>query len=156
MGQFTLGIAMFAVAASASMAFADSYTVNRSIDITADPELVWQAVGDFCDIDDWHPAVVACALKAQDGSVHRRLTIADGAEFFEKLVAVEQNVSYTYSIVDSPLPVTNYVATMSISRGDPNQITWSGRFRSDDPEMEAVIANIYETGLAELSRQFGE
>ena len=156
MGQFTSGIAILMFAASASMAMADSYTVNRSIEITADPEAVWQAVGDFCDVDDWHPAVMACALKAQDGSVHRRLTLADGAEFFEKLVAVEQNVSYTYRIVESPLPVTNYVATFSIARGNPNQITWSGRFRSDDPEMEAVIAGIYEAGLAELSSQFGE
>ena len=37
--------------------------------------------------------------------------------------------------------------------GDTVEITWSGRFKSDDPEIEALVISVYESGLAALAEQ---
>lgn len=142
---------------SVSVGSAADYSVSRSVSISAPPHEVWQAIGDFCDIDDWHPAIATCALKAQDGTVHRLLTLKDGGEFLEKLVAVDPaGPNYTYSIVSSPMPLTGYTATLSVTAGDPSTVTWSGRFSSDDPGMEAVFGGIYDAGLAEIEARFSQ
>ncbi len=138
-------------------ALAADYTVSRSAEITASPEEAWQVIGDFCDIDDWHPAITGCALKSIDGSVHRILTLDGGGEVVEKLVAVDQGgLSYTYSIVSAPMPITGYTSTVSITRGDPSTVNWSGRFKSDDPTMEAAFTGLYEAGLGAIAARFSE
>lgn len=48
--------------------------------------------GDFCDIDDWHPAILSCALKSIDGGVHRVLMIDGIGKFVEKRVATDPSV----------------------------------------------------------------
>ncbi len=52
--------------------------------------------GDFCDIDDWHPAIADCVLKVEDGALHRILTTVEGGEFVEKRIAFEARQSYTH------------------------------------------------------------
>lgn len=136
--------------ATASASTAEQFKVQRYIEFSAPSADVWNLVGDFCDIDDWHPAVQGCVLKVIDGKLHRILTLADGGEIVEKRIAVEPGISYTYAIVSSPLPVEKYVATLSVQPGNPNQIAWSGRFKSDDPNAEQIIAGIYEAGLAAI------
>ncbi|AVO36832.1 SRPBCC family protein [Pukyongiella litopenaei] len=152
-----LKITLAALAAVSPLAaWAEQYAVERSLQITSSPDAAWNLIGDFCDIDDWHPAVSTCELKVIDGALHRILATTDGAKLVEKRVASEPGHSYTYRITDSPLPVEKYTATLSITRGDSSTITWSGRFSSDDPQSEALIAGIYETGLAAIRDQLSQ
>jgi len=130
-------------------AVAEDYRVSHSVEITGAADNIWNRVGDFCDIDDWHPGITSCALKSETGGVHRLITVGD-AKVLEKLVASEPGLSYTYSIVSSPFPFERYTATLSITRGTPNTITWSGRFKSEDPDMEQAIMELYKTGLAAI------
>ncbi len=134
-------------------AWAEQYAIERSLQITSSPDTAWNLIGDFCDIDDWHPAVSTCELKVIDGALHRILVMTDGAKLVEKRIASEPGHSYTYRIVSSPLPVEKYTATLSITRGDSSTITWSGRFSSDDPQSESLIAEVYETGLSAIQDQ---
>lgn len=136
--------------ATTTVAWAEQYSVERSLQISSSPDSAWHYVGDFCDIDDWHPAVSACNLKVIDGALHRVMTLVDGAKFVEKRIAVEPGRSYTYRIVSSPLTLEKYTATFSITPGENSTITWSGRFSTDDPEMEKTIAGIYEAGLSAI------
>ncbi|WP_299851640.1 SRPBCC family protein [uncultured Roseovarius sp.] len=152
---FKITLAAF-ISMLASSASAEDYTVSRLIDLDVSTQQAWNVVGDFCDIDDWHPAVSSCSLKVIDGSLHRILNTTSGAEFVEKRIAVEPGLSYTYSIVSSPLPVENYIATLSVETLKSTTITWEGRFKSDDPSMEDTIAGIYESGLAAVEEQFAE
>lgn len=142
-----------AVAFPVSASETKSYSVSRSITIDASAQEVWNAMGDFCDLDDWHPAFVGCQLKTIDGGLHRILTMDGGGAFVEKLVASEPGLSYTYSIVEGPLPLERYTGTMSIEPGDMVEVTWSSRFKSADPEMEALVGGVYEGGLAALKEQ---
>ncbi len=150
-----LGIAAL-TAVTAHHAIAENYTVERAITLDGNAVEIWQAIGDFCDIDDWHPSISDCALKARDGAVFRRITVGEDAEVWEKLIAVEAGLSYTYSITDAPFPLDRYVATLSLTRGKPHRITWSGKFKSDDPNMEQAVAGIYEAGLAEIESRFAK
>ena len=131
-------------------AWSADYEVQRMLQVQNSSAEVWNLVGDFCDIDDWHPSLAACSLKVVDGGLHRILTTVDGAEFSEKRIAKEPGLSYTYSIVSSPLPIENYTATFSVEPYNGSLISWSGSFSSDDPTMEATISEIYETGLSAI------
>ncbi len=148
--------ALAVIATLTSTAQAADYSVSRSVTISNPNGDAWNVIGDFCDVDDWHPAITTCALKSKDGAIHRLLTLGNGAQILEKLIAVEPGLSYTYAIVESPLPVENYVSTISITGGDTATVAWSGRFSSDDPGMEAVIGDIYDQGLAAIAARFSQ
>jgi hypothetical protein len=141
---------------STSSAFAEDYSIKSSVTVGADSEMVWAAIGDFCDIDDWHPGIVSCVLAARDGIVHRQLTLGDGAPVLEQLTSVKAGVSYSYEIIEAPLPITGYVSTLSVTSGNPTTVTWKGTFKSDVAEMEGAIKGLYDGGLGALSDRFSQ
>lgn len=152
--KLTLSAALLIVAAPS--AFAEDFSITSSVTVAADSATVWQAVGDFCDVDDWHPGIVSCVLEARDGVVHRQLTLGDGAPVLEQLVSSEPGVSYSYRIVEAPLPITDYVSTFSVTSGNPTTITWEGTFASDVAEMEGAIQGLYDGGLGAISERFSQ
>lgn len=79
--------------------------VSSSTRVPAPLAEVWRTVGDFTGLAAWHPAIAACT--AEHGGRRRRVTLVDGSEIVEELVARDDaGASYTYTIVDSgPLPV---------------------------------------------------
>ena len=134
---------------------AADYNVVRNVHLDTPSTEVWRVIGDFCDVDDWHPDVTACRLKVIDGGLHRVLTTADGVEFVERRIASEAGLSYTYRLVSGPLPVENYTATLSIEAGDATRISWSARFASEDPAMEQAVTGLIDKGLAAIESRFG-
>ena len=76
----------------------------------------------------------------------------DGREITQKRIAREAGLSYTYTDVDPSMPITRYVATLSIEPGNTSLIEWSANFSSDDPAMEQVVVNNIEAGLASIER----
>ena len=129
--------------------------VRQSVEVAAAPERVWQAIGEFCSIAEWHPAVARCAAGEQDGATLRTLTTVDGAVLVERRVQhSEEGMSYSYQIVESPLPVADYEATLAVmDSAGGSMITWSGEFAAagaPDAEAQAVIEDLYEAGLAAL------
>ena len=134
---------------------AQALEVRQTVAVTAPPEEVWQVIGDFCAIADWHPVVGQCAQSEQNGVAMRTLTTVDGGVLVEKRVQYsDEGMSYTYELVEGPWPVTDYVATLAVMAGASGSlITWSGEFAAagapDDQAIE-VISGIYRTGLAAL------
>ena len=137
-------------------AFAGDYAVTRTLALTADSTRVWHVIGDFCDVDDWHPGIVDCALKVTDGRLTRVLTMADGSETVERRIASEAGLSYSYALVAAPLPIQKLTATFSMEPLDGTLVSWSARFTSDDPGMEAVIGQMMDTGLAAIAAKLAE
>ena len=138
----------------ATTALAADYQVKRSLEVPSETSQVWHLIGDFCDIDDWHPAVSACALKVMDGSLTRVLTMDTGEQVIQKRIAQEEGLSYTYRTVSSALPIEKFTATLSVQPGENLLIEWIANFSSDDPAMEnAVVADI-EAGLSAIRNIF--
>ncbi|MBP0616972.1 SRPBCC family protein [Jiella mangrovi] len=134
--------------------------VSRSAELAAKPDALWKLIGTFCDIQNWHPVVTNCELSEQDGRPLRSLTLPDGAVLVEEEVARDDGaMSYTYRILEGPLPVENYESTISVSgSGDGSTVSWSGRFDAkgaSDDEASGVIGGIYDAGLSSLKEKAG-
>ncbi len=115
----------------------------------------WAAIGDFCGIAAWHPAVAKCELSEKDGATYRTLTLKDGAKLLEKQVSFDAKaMSYSYTIEEGPLPVANYKSTLKVLPGDKGAtIDWSGSFDAKGaPDADAVktISGIYDGGVDAL------
>ncbi len=155
---FTMVGVRTAVAAGAALltsglaAHALESSAKASSKLSADA--VWAKVGDFCGIAKWHPAVEKCDLSA-DGKT-RTLSLKGGGTIVEALVKWDAaGRSYTYSIVNSPLPVANYVSTIAVSAdGAGSALTWTGKYDAKgapDADAQKVIQGIYEAGLKALT-----
>ncbi len=132
-------------------------SMNTSLNVS--PEKLWEMIGGFNALPDWHPAVEKSELE-EEGSV-RRLSLAGGGTIIEKLEKVDDNERlYSYTIVDSPLPVANYTSTIRVKDdGSGNStVEWSSEFSPKDvPENDAVevIQGIYQAGFDNLKKIFG-
>ena len=102
-----------------------------------------------------------CDIESHGDTTLRRLHLIGGATILEKLEKLEDDgQSYSYTIVESPLPVANYSATITVreSEGGGSVIEWSSEFEAEGvPENEATkaIEGIYQAGLDNLSKMFG-
>lgn len=134
----------------ATTAWSADFQVKRSLELPSSTPQVWHRIGDFCDIDDWHPSVSACSLKVMDGSLARVLTMNTGDQMTQRRIAQEEGLSYTYKTISSSLPFEKFTATLSVQPGETLLIEWIANFSSDDPAMEnAVVADI-EAGLSAI------
>lgn len=129
--------------------------VSSSATVVGSPSEVWGKIGDFCAIQDWHPAISKCVLSDEGGSTYRTLTTTDGATIKEKLVE-KTDASYTYDIIESPLPVENYRSTISVSaEGDRTKVDWRSSFDAkgaSDADAQGVISGIYKAGLDKIAK----
>jgi hypothetical protein len=131
---------------------ASAAEVTRSMEVTGDKADVWDEIGGWCAIADWHPAIAKCEEGEEGGKKIRTLTTGDGGVIKETLLESGDD-SYGYRIDESPLPVANYTATLSLaSSGDKVTITWSANFdpKGDETEAKNVIGGIFDGGLAEI------
>ncbi len=124
-------------------------------DTVGSADAAWAAIGDFCGIASWHPAVAKCEMSTRDGATFRTLTLSDGAKLLEKQTAFDKaKMTYSYTIEEGPLPVANYKSTIAVKPKDKGAtIDWSGTFDAKGaPDSEAIktITGIYEGGLNAL------
>ena len=131
--------------------------MKTGLNVAADE--VWKLIGGFNTLADWHPAIEKSEL--EDEGNMRRLSLAGGGTVVEKLVKRDDNERvYTYSIIDSPLPVKNYEATIRVKDdGEGNTtVEWSSEFEAEgaaENEAMDIIAGIYQTGFDNLKKIFG-
>lgn len=134
-------------------------TTSVSMDIPASADTVWQLIGGFDALPDWLPFIPKSVI-SQGGRV-RTLTTADGGTVIERLEAFDNRQrSYSYSIMQAPFPVVNYLSTLSAHATDDANVArveWSGSFTPvniSDDEAIALFSGIYQGGLDALSGNF--
>jgi hypothetical protein len=151
----------FVVAAFATSSFAagGSLSVTEKADLSAPPAKVWAAIKDYNGWQNWHPAIASTEIPKGTGNAKgtvRVLTTKDGAKIKEELLAYsDKSKSYKYRIVESPLPVTNYVSTIKVLKSKTgSEVVWSSSFKAkegtSDDEAKKVISGIYTAGLDNL------
>jgi NADPH2:quinone reductase len=136
--------------------------VIQSAVIDAPIDRVWAVLRDFNSHDRWHPAVARSRMEndvAGDvvGGV-RRFSLSDGAELREQLLShSDREYTFAYCILDSPLPLLDYMATVRLKPvTDGNQTFWDWRsqFRAPDDraaELKNLVGRqVYETGFGGL------
>jgi hypothetical protein len=127
--------------------------------VKASANQVWGIVGKFNGMPAWHPLVQESTL--DDGGKVRTLTLPDGSKVIEELHDTDEGGhTLTYAILDSPLPVENYVSTIKvIPDADDGGCTveWSSSFDPSGEENAAIdaIHGVYQAGLENLVKMFG-
>lgn len=139
---------------------ASAASLSRSIDVDGSPSAIWSAIGPFCAIGQWHPAIATCSEDGKSPPTRTLLTKDGKATFVELQVANSpQKHSYSYSFVSSPLPVTHYRSTLQVTAKDTahSVVTWRGDYRPDqgkEKDAEAALSGIYEAGLQAIKAKF--
>ncbi|MCH7544249.1 MAG: SRPBCC family protein [Proteobacteria bacterium] len=136
--------------------------VSLSQELQASAEEVWELIGGFNSLPTWHPAVEKSKIEGEGEGQVRTLDLTGGATIRERLDRTDEDArSYTYSILSGPLPVADYVATLSVREAGDGAcvVEWSSEFNPDGlPEAAAVeiIESVYQAGFVGLTEKFGE
>jgi uncharacterized protein YndB with AHSA1/START domain len=132
--------------------------VTVATKVLAPAEEVWRLVGGWNGLPSWHPAVETSVI--EEGGHKRRLKLADGTEITEQLEKFDGEAkTYTYSIVASTLPLTDYRSTITVKReGGKSTIEWSTTFKPlsiPDTELTRSLEKFYESGFDNLRKLLG-
>jgi hypothetical protein len=141
---------------------ASAASVTKSIDVGASPAAVWAAIGPFCSIKDWHPAIGQCTTDGKTPPVRTLVTKDGKATFVETETARDDKAgSYSYKIDSSPLPLTGYVSTISVAANASggSTINWTSTFTPASGKEEAAsgaVGGIYQSGLDAIKAKFAK
>lgn len=126
---------------------------------------VWDKVRDFNALPRWHPAIRDSRIENGEppdrvGCV-RDFHLQNGDRIREKLLGLSDfDYFCTYAILDSPMPLTGYVATLRltpVTDGDRTFAEWTAEFDCA-PEAEGDLVagigqNVFQAGFNALKRQ---
>jgi hypothetical protein len=136
--------------------------VSLSTKLPVPARTVWDTVGGFNNLAKWHPAVARSDETKKGTATVRTLTLHGGGTIVERLDSKDdKSRSYTYSILEGPLPVQRYQATLKVSEsadGIGCTVEWSSEFEpagAGASDAEKVIRGIYEAGFDSLRKMFG-
>ncbi len=151
-------LVLFAAALIVSSSSAYALEVKKRIEAPGNPPDIWEFVGDFCSIKDWHPVVADCKQVTEGNDTFRILSLKGGGTIKEKLTGQEGNTGYDYEIVESPLPVKNYKAKFWVEPDDEpdrSAIYWQAEFDANgasDDEATKKITDIFSAGLKNIKK----
>jgi hypothetical protein len=141
--------------------------VYTSSVINASATRVWARVRDFNGLSNWHPAIAESRIEngepADKVGCIRNFSLRNGDRLREQLLGLSDfDMFCTYSILDSPMPLTNYVATLRltpITDQDRTFVEWSADFDCAPDKEAELLSNIgggvFQGGFDALKRAFG-
>ncbi len=128
---------------------------------------VWERVRDFNALPRWHPRIADSQIENAEPSDKvgciRSFRLQNGDHIREQLLALsDYELFCTYAILESPMALKNYVATLRltpVSDGNRCFIEWSAEFDCD-PGIEDDLTNgigrdVFQAGIDALKRHFG-
>jgi hypothetical protein len=140
---------------------ASAAEVTQRATVNAPVDKVWATIGDFCGVKNWASVITKCEITRKDDStIYRTLTLNNGAVIVEKLLAWDgDHHSYSYAIVDSPLPVQGYKSTLKVEgSGSTSEIIWTGNFQPkevSEDEAKKVVSGMYAGAIDGIKAKLG-
>ena len=134
--------------------------------INAPAAKVWERVRDFNGMPRWHPAIRESRIENGEPSDKvgcvRDFHLQNGDRLREKLLGLsDYDMFCTYAILESPMPLQNYIATLRltpITDGDRTFAEWSAEFDSApevaDDLVSGIGGNVFQGGFESLKRHF--
>ena len=139
--------------------------VSSVIDATADN--VWSRIRDFDALPKWHPGIADSRIENSQPSDRvgciRHFHTRDGGTIRERLLALsDYDYTCAYEILDSPMGVQQYVATLKltpVTDGGRCFAEWSAEFECEEGREQALTESIgqgvFQAGFDALKRHFG-
>ncbi len=102
--------------------------VHVTHDFSTSADALWAMLGDFSNLS-WVPLVHHHEFHGEGPGMERHMYIDETTAIIERLEALDDATrTVTYSIpVNNPLPITDYLATMTVHERGPDscQLEWS-------------------------------
>src|SRR5262249_54821464 len=130
--------------------------VDMSVTLNASAQQVWNAIGRFNALPNWHPAVAKSDEKRESGKTVRHLSLHGGGEIIEELERSDDKLrAYSYRIIDGPLPVARYRSELSVQDEGAGRcrVRWQSTFEPrGTAESDAIgaIRGVYQAGFDSL------
>jgi len=127
---------------------------------------VWPVVRDFNGLPSWHPGIADSRIEdgkpADQIGCIRAFSLRNGDRLREQLLGLsDHDLFQTYSILEAPMPLTDYVATLRltpITDGDRTFIEWSAEFdcavEVEADLVDGIGGNVFQAGFDSLKRRF--
>src|SRR5215510_10521438 len=142
--------------------------VRKSTVIDAPIEAVWNLLRDFNGHERWHPIVAESEIedgrRADEIGCVRRFRLTEGGWLREQLLKLsDRDRSFTYWILEAPIPLYDYVATVRLKPITETGRTfweWTSSFDAPEGEESALAAlvgeQVYESGFDAVKGHFGQ
>ena len=126
---------------------------------------VWERVRDFNALPRWHPAIRDSRIENGEPSDRvgcvRDFHLQNGDRIREQLLGLsDYDYFCTYSILESPMALTDYVATLRltpVTDGDRTFAEWTAEFDCAPDAAEDLVngigGNVFQAGFNALKRQ---
>jgi hypothetical protein len=133
--------------------------------IEASAPVVWAIIRDFNGLPQWHPIIADSRIENGQASDRvgciRHFHTQDGGMIRERLLALsDYDFTCVYEILESPMGVTNYVATlqlMPITDGERCFAQWRAEFDcapGRERELtETIGQGVFQTGFDALKKR---
>jgi hypothetical protein len=140
--------------------------VYASTVIPAPADAIWTVVRDFNALPAWTPFVAESRIEQNKPSDQvgciRNFRLKDGGRIREQLVELsDYEMSFGYTILESPMGVENYYATFRLSPVtdvDHTFAEWDAEFDAaperEDALVEQIGRNVFAAGLQALKQRF--
>jgi len=134
--------------------------------IEAPVQRVWDYVRDFNSLPKWFPGVIDSRIESgmnsdQVGCV-RDFGLDGGPRMREQLLALsDQGYSCTYRMLEGPLPVSNYLATMRLAPVTDGNHTFAEYVvefdcpREQESELKTFLSKTYQGAFEHLKQHLG-
>lgn len=141
--------------------------VCRSTVVEAPIEQVWHLLRDFNSHESWHPAIAHSEIENRrrndEVGCIRYFRLQDGGELREQLLTLSDcGHCLTYCILDSPIPLMGYVASVRLRPITDRGHTfweWSSNFRAPagrEAELAGLVGEqIYQAGFDGFKKMLG-
>ena len=140
--------------------------VYTSSVVDAPADAVWAQIRDFNALPQWHPLIADSRIEGASASDRigciRNFRTKDGGTIREQLLTLSDfDYECTYSILESPMGVANYVATLKltpITDGNRTFAEWSAEFdcpAAREQELAQTIGEgVFQGGFNALKQRF--
>jgi uncharacterized protein YndB with AHSA1/START domain len=133
--------------------------------IDAPAARVWERIRDFNGLPRWHPRIRDSRIEngepADRVGCVRDFHLQNGDRIREKLLGLsDYDMFCTYAILESPMPLTDYVATLRltpVTDGDRTFAEWTAEFDCAEADAEGLVngigTDVFLAGFTALKRQ---
>ncbi len=126
-------------------------------EIAGDAGKVWKLMSDFGALASWSPGIDSCELEGEGVGAVRTFSMG-GLVLKERLESFDEAArTYSYAIVEGPVPATGYLATVQVGDAGAGRtkILWTSEFEpAGAPEADLVqlFEGVYQGGIKAVEK----